>query len=67
MSVEALQKGHEAAWRRAYSYRAIFSRLRHAGSQMPLSLTANLGYRFYAHRLDRYYTCDWPQVQAAAA
>ena len=20
---------------------------------------ANLGYRFYAHHLNRYYTCDW--------
>lgn len=25
-----------------------------------LALTANLGYRFYAHNLHKFYTCDWP-------
>ena len=30
--------------------------------QIPLSLAANLGYRFYAHHLHTHYTCDWPQV-----
>lgn len=29
----------------------------------PLAVTANLGYRFYASHLDRFYTCDWP-IQA---
>lgn len=67
MSVAELQAGHERAWRRAYSYPAILSRLRHAGVQMPLSLAANLGYRFYAHHLHSHYTCDWPQVRDRAA
>ena len=67
MSIEALQAGHERAWRRAYSYRAIFSRLHHARSQIPLSLAANLGYRFYAHHLHTHYNCDWPQVRQEAA
>jgi hypothetical protein len=26
---------------------------------LPLALGANLGYRFYAHNLHRYYNCDW--------
>jgi radical SAM superfamily enzyme YgiQ (UPF0313 family) len=67
MSVAALQEGHERAWRKAYSYRAIFSRLHHARTQVPLSLAANLGYRFYAHHLRTHYTCDWPQVRSKAA
>jgi hypothetical protein len=24
---------------------------------------ANLGYRFYAHHLDRFYNCDWGLVR----
>ncbi|MBL8575021.1 MAG: radical SAM protein [Hyphomicrobiaceae bacterium] len=67
MSVAALQAGHERAWRKAYSWRGILSRLPHAGRQLPLSLAANLGYRFYAHHLHTHYTCDWPQVRAEAA
>ena len=34
-------------------------RLRDNPSGFALSLTANLGYRFYAHRLHKFYTCDW--------
>ncbi|MGD0722667.1 MAG: radical SAM protein [Roseiarcus sp.] len=67
MSVDALQRGHERAWRRAYSYKAILSRLPQAGSQMPLSLAVNLGYRFYAHHLDTHYNCDWLELRSAAA
>lgn len=67
LSVAALQNGHEAAWRKAYSYRAIAARVRHAGTQMPLSLAANLGYRFYAHHLHTHYTCDWPELRQDAA
>jgi hypothetical protein len=31
-----------------------------AGSQREplISLVANLGYRFYAHNLERFYSCD---------
>ena len=25
----------------------------------PLGIAANLGYRFYAHHLHRFYNCDW--------
>lgn len=62
MSVADLQAGHEQAWRRAYGYSAIAARVARAGTQIPLSLAANLGYRFYAHHLHTHYTCDWPQV-----
>ena len=58
----ALEAGHERAWKTVYRYSAILSRLRHARSQIPLSLAANIGYRFYAHHLRTHYTCDWPQV-----
>lgn len=66
ISVEELQAGHEKAWREVYSWKAIASRVRRAGSQMPLALAANLGYRFYAHHLHLHYNCDWPQLAEAA-
>ena len=28
-------------------------------------LSANLGYRFYAHNLHRFYNCDWVLPRAA--
>lgn len=67
MTSAELQSGHEAAWKKVYRWGPIFRRLRHAGTQMPLSLAANVGYRFYAHHLDTHYTCDWPQVRSEAA
>jgi radical SAM superfamily enzyme YgiQ (UPF0313 family) len=63
LSVAALQAGHERAWKRVYAWPAILSRLRHARSQIPLSLAANVGYRYYAHHLQTHYNCDWPQVR----
>jgi radical SAM superfamily enzyme YgiQ (UPF0313 family) len=62
MTPQALLAGHERAWKAVYGWRPILSRLRHARGQMPLSLAANLGYRFYAHHLHTHYTCDWPQA-----
>ena len=67
MSVAALQAGHQRAWRKAYTYRAIAARLHHARMQMPLSLMANLGYRYYAHHLHTHYTCDWAEIAREAA
>ena len=26
---------------------------------LPLRVATNLGYRFYAHHLSRFYNCDW--------
>lgn len=60
MTVQELAKGHEKAWRDVYTYSSIAKRLWRAKNFQPLAMTANLGYRFYANHLDRFYTCDWP-------
>ena len=59
MSVDELRVGHERAWKQVYRWSAIARRLWRARNFQPLGLSANLGYRFYAHRLDRFYNCDW--------
>jgi len=59
MTAETLQQGTMDAWRRVYSYRSIARRMRQTPIAKSLYLGANLGYRFYANRLDRFYTCDW--------
>jgi radical SAM superfamily enzyme YgiQ (UPF0313 family) len=64
LSVDQLLYGTEWAWKQTYSYRSIAKRLLGArpwsGRKMlPLALAGNLGYRFYAHNLHKYYTCDW--------
>ena len=43
-----------------YRWGAIARRLWHARNFQPLALSANIGYRFYAHNLHKFYTCDWP-------
>lgn len=63
MSVRELAEGHERAWKKAYRWSSIARRLWTARNFQLLALTANLGYRFYAHNLHRFYTCDWP-IQA---
>jgi radical SAM superfamily enzyme YgiQ (UPF0313 family) len=60
MTVQELAMGHERAWKSVYSWSSVAKRLWTARNFQPLALTANLGYRFYAHNLHRYYTCDWP-------
>ena len=64
MSARELAEGHERAWKAVYRWPAIARRLWRARNFQPLALTANFGYRFYAHNLHRFYTCDWP-IQAA--
>ena len=59
MSVEQLQTGIETAWKHAYSVRSIARRIRHSPAPWPVKLGTNLGYRFYAHNLSRFYNCDW--------
>ena len=59
MTPEALLRGTERAWLRTYRWRGIASRLARSRTQLALAVATNLGYRYYAHRLDRYYTCDW--------
>lgn len=59
MSPQELAQGHERAWKAVYRLPAIAKRLWKARAFEPLALSANLGYRFYAHRLHRFYNCDW--------
>ena len=59
MSVDALEKGNAEVWRKVYSYMSIARRMRATPISKLLYLAANFGYRFYANRLDRFYTCDW--------
>jgi radical SAM superfamily enzyme YgiQ (UPF0313 family) len=59
LSVEELQLGTEAAWKHAYSLRSIARRIVHSPAAWPVKLGTNLGYRFYAHNLSRFYNCDW--------
>ncbi len=59
MSIGQLQRGVETAWKYAYRYRSIARRIIGNPSGIPLAVTANLGYRFYAHHLRQFYTCDW--------
>jgi len=68
LTVEELERGTEAAWKHAYSWRSIASRLRRTAAPFHVSLITNLGYRFYARRLNRFYTCDamtWDSPAAA--
>jgi radical SAM superfamily enzyme YgiQ (UPF0313 family) len=51
--------GTERAWKRTYRYRSIAKRLVGSRVQLPIAVGANLGYRFYAHHLNEFYTCDW--------
>jgi len=65
MTAEELQRGAERAWKMTYSYRSIWRRLAGARVQLPIAIPANFGYRFYAHHLNKYYTCDWALPEAA--
>jgi len=59
MSVQELNSGHERAWKQVYRWSAMAKRLVRAKNLSPLAISANLGYRFYAHNLERFYNCDW--------
>jgi radical SAM superfamily enzyme YgiQ (UPF0313 family) len=59
MSVEELQRGNLAAWKHAYSWRGIGRRLRRTAAPWHVAALTNLGYRYYANRLHKFYTCDW--------
>jgi hypothetical protein len=60
MSVAQLQQGTEAAWKYTYRCSSIARRLWRTAAPLPLALVTNLGYRYYAHNLHRFYTCDAP-------
>ena len=59
LSVAELQAGIEVAWKHAYSFRSITRRIRHSPAPWPVRIGTNLGYRFYANHLNRFYNCDW--------
>lgn len=58
MTVNELMRGTEQAWKYAYRWSSIASRLRHTAAPWYIALTTNLGYRYYAHRLHQFYHCD---------
>jgi radical SAM superfamily enzyme YgiQ (UPF0313 family) len=58
MTTAQLQRGTERAWKLAYSWGGILRRLRRTPASPLLALMTNLGYRHYANRLHRFYTCD---------
>lgn len=60
MSADELAEGHARAWRSTYSMSSIARRLSRSRTQLPIAVMANMGYRFYAHNLEKFYTCDWP-------
>ncbi|MBT8079625.1 MAG: B12-binding domain-containing radical SAM protein [Gammaproteobacteria bacterium] len=62
MSVNELEKGHHGVWNKVYSYSSIARRMMQTPITKSLYLAANFGYRYYARRLDRFYTCDWRLV-----
>lgn len=59
MTADELLRNTGWAWKQTYRYASIGKRLAGSRTQLPVSIPANLGYRFYANRLDRFYTCDW--------
>jgi hypothetical protein len=59
MSPQVLAAGHERAWKTVYRFGSIARRLWKANAFEPLAIGVNLGYRFYAHNLHRFYNCDW--------
>jgi len=60
MSPQELAEGHEWAWKAVYAHSAIAKRLWKARNFNPMGVAVNMGYRFYAHNLNKFYTCDWP-------
>jgi radical SAM superfamily enzyme YgiQ (UPF0313 family) len=58
MTVAELERGTEHAWKYAYRWKSIVHRLRGSPGSPLLALFTNLGYRYYAHRLHKFYTCD---------
>jgi radical SAM superfamily enzyme YgiQ (UPF0313 family) len=57
MTEADLLAGHEEVWRSVYGLGPIVSRCRAALRDRLLLFGVNLGYRFYARHLSRFYTC----------
>ena len=58
MSAQELTAGTRRVWRDVYSWKSIRHRIKGKKVSYALMLAANAGYRFYARRLDKFYTCD---------
>jgi radical SAM superfamily enzyme YgiQ (UPF0313 family) len=67
MSAEELQQGTSLAWKKAYSWPSIMQRLSASAAPLHIALLTNLGYRHYAYKLDKFYTCDWPGALVSLA
>jgi len=48
---------HDDLWKQTYSINGIMKRFRYNNRGLPLRLAANIGYRYYANRLNKFYTC----------
>ena len=59
MTADELLRNTGRAWKTTYRYSSIWKRLAGSRTQLPITIPANLGYRFYAHHLHEFYTCDW--------
>jgi radical SAM superfamily enzyme YgiQ (UPF0313 family) len=59
MTADELLHNTSRAWKKTYSYQSIWKRLAGSRTQLPVSIPANFGYRFYANHLETFYTCDW--------
>jgi len=58
MSPEALQEGLEWSWRQSYSWRSFFARMTASPwSRLPLWVSLNLGYRYFARHLHEKTGC----------
>lgn len=64
MTVEQLARGTEEAWKYAYSWGNMARRLRHTAAPWRVAISTNLGYRYYANHLNRFYNCDTFHVAA---
>ena len=53
MSPERLEAGLHWAWQQSYSWRSMASRIFGSRCMIPLSVSLNLGYRFFARNLPR--------------
>jgi radical SAM superfamily enzyme YgiQ (UPF0313 family) len=59
MTAAELLEHTRRAWKRTYSYASMWKRLSGSRTRLSIAIPANFGYRFYAHHLDTFYTCDW--------
>ena len=59
MTPQELLDHTQWAWKETYSFRSIAHRLTGARKLLEISIPANLGYRFYANNLHKYYNCEW--------